>query len=148
MKSAVAKAFLILVCTACSLAPTLQSAQPAAAEPGRAFTLRVGESVRTKDGAWAIGFEGVHADSRCAKGEQCIWAGDATVRVWLKKAGGERFNRELHTAPNMPSAIGSPLELRLLRLDPPALVGRSLAQGDYAATLALEGNPSGATSER
>ncbi len=148
MKSAVAKILLILTCSACSLAPTAQPARPAVSEPDRAFTLRVGESVQTQDGAWEIAFEGVHADSRCAKGQQCIWAGDATVRVWLKKASGERLTRDLHTAPNMPSAISTPLELRLVRLEPAAPAGRTLKQGDYAATLALGRDPSGGTSER
>jgi hypothetical protein len=153
MKSAVAKIVILLVCGACSLAPP---AQPARAEPGQTFSLKVGESVRT-EGAWEIGFEGVAADSRCPKGERCVWAGDATVRVWLKKAGGARTTSELHTAPNVPGAPNAPgalnadaprIALRLVRLDPPALAGRAIAQGDYVATLALERDAPGAAAER
>ncbi len=145
MKSVVVKIVAFLVCTACSLAPP---AQPARAESGQAFSLRVGESVRTKGGAWEIGFEGVPADSRCPRGEQCVWAGDATVRVWLQKTGGARLTRELHTAPNAPTVNGPHIALRLVRLDPPALAGKSIAQGDYVATLSLDRDASGETSER
>jgi hypothetical protein len=157
MKSAVTRVFAFLVCTACSLAPPaqpaqpLQPAQPARAEPGQAFSLRVGEFARTEGGAWEIGFEGVSADSRCPKGEQCIWAGDATVRVWLKKAGGTRVTSELHTAPNAPNAGEPRIDQRVVRvvgLDPPARAGRSIAQRDYVVTLALEREASGAASER
>jgi hypothetical protein len=166
MKSAVAKIVIFLACGACSLAPP---AQPARAEPGQTFSLKAGESARAEGGAWEIGFEGVTADSRCPKGERCVWAGDATVRVWLKKAGGVRTASELHTAPNVPSAPNATnssnapnapnapnvptadaprITLRLVRLDPPALAGRPIAKGDYVATLALERDAPGAAAER
>jgi hypothetical protein len=145
MRSAVARVFAFVVCTACSQAPP---AQPGRAEPGQTFSLKVGESARTEGGAWEIGFEGVPADSRCPKGEQCVWAGDATVRVWLQKAGGARLTRELHTAPNAPNAGGPHIALRLVRLDPPALAGKSIAQRDYVATLSLDRDASGEAPER
>lgn len=151
MKSVVAKALAFVLCTACSSSPP---AQPTDVEPNpAAFRLRVGESTRTEGGEWEIGFEGVSADSRCPKGEQCVWAGDATVRVWLKKAGGARSTHELHTAPNVPNAPNADAPriaqrvLRVVRLDPPAVTGRSIAQRDYVATLALD-RDSGTAAER
>ncbi len=145
MKSTVAKMVASLMCAACSAAPAPRSV---GVEPGRPFVLRVGEVVQTKDGAWEIGFDGVSADSRCPKGERCVWAGDATVRVWLRKPGGERLSRELHTAPGSPRARGPQVDLRLLRLDPAAVAGRPIAPRDYVATLTLDRDTSDAAPER
>ena len=126
----------ILLWTACSLA---DPARPANIEPGKTFSLRVGESVRSDDGVLQIGFVGVAVDSRCPKGEQCIWAGSATIRVWLQQAGGPRLTRELHTASKAPQVEKlSGMDLRLVRLDPHPISGRAIAQGDYIATLALD----------
>jgi hypothetical protein len=125
-----------LLWTACSLADPARSAN---IEPGKAFILRVGESVRSDDGALLIGFVGVPADSRCPKGEKCISAGGATIRLWLQQAGGPRLTRELHTASNAPHVENAPgIDLRLVRLDPHPISGKAIAQGDYVATLALE----------
>jgi hypothetical protein len=134
MRSAIAKVMTFLACTACSLGPP---AQPTRVDPGQPFSLRVGESARSHDGALLIGFEGVLADSRCPKGERCVWAGDATVRVWLQKAGGARLTRELHTATSATHADGAASQLRLVRLDPAAVSGKAIAQSDYIATLTL-----------
>lgn len=146
MKSAVAPVVALLISTACSLT---DSAQPVRAVPGQAFSLRVGESVRTDDGALMIGFVGVPTDSRCPKGEQCVWAGDATVQVWVQQAGGPRLMGDLHTASNaLKPEKGPVLGLRLIRLDPHPIAGKVIAQGDYVATLSLDGGMSPEAPER
>ena len=146
MRSAIATIVALLACSACSSATP---APPLRAGPGQPFSLRVGESARTDDGALVIGFEGVTADSRCPKGEQCVWAGDATVRVWLQYPGGPRLTRELHTASNAPHAENAPSHgLRLVRLDPVPITGRAIAQGDYVATLARDRDASVTAPER
>ncbi|MEO5698508.1 MAG: hypothetical protein ABIQ60_15405 [Burkholderiaceae bacterium] len=147
MKSAVSMIVTVMFCTACS---ATGFAEPVRARPSQAFSLKVGESARTADGAWVIGFDGVPADSRCPKGEQCVWAGDATVRVWTQRPGGPKQMRELHTAPSAPRAGDTPGgALRLVRLDPTPITGKAIAQRDYVATLALDGaDAPGAAPER
>lgn len=143
MKSAIAAIVALLVCSACSSAP------PVRAGPGQPFSLRVGESARTDDGALVIGFEGVTADSRCPKGERCVWAGDATVRVWLQQAGGPRLTRELHTASNAHHAQNAPSHgLRLVRLDPLPITGKAIARGNYIVTLVRDRDASETAPER
>lgn len=111
--------------------------QPLPLEPGRAVSLKVGDSARTADGALHIGFEAVGADSRCPRGEQCVWAGDATVRLWLQRPGGARQRFELHTAAGLGQAAPEP-GVRLLRLEPAPVSGRALAARDYTVTLMLD----------
>ena len=129
-----------LLWTACSLAEPTRAANT---ERGKTIVLRVGESVRSDDGALLIGFVGVPADSRCPKGEKCISAGGATVRVWLQLVGGPRLTRDLQTASHslhLENAPGS--DLRLVRLDPYPISGKAIAQGDYVATLSIGRDPS------
>ncbi len=148
MRSAVSVIVMAMVCTACSAAGF---AEPVRATPGQAFSLKIGESARSDDGALVIGFEGVTADSRCPKGEQCFWAGDATVRVWTQQSGGPRQTHELHTARPAPGAGNAPevAGLRLVRLDPTPITGKSIVAGDYRATLVLDGGDApGAAPER
>lgn len=146
MRSAIATIVALLACSACSSA---SPAPPVGAGTGQPFSLRVGESARIDDGALVIGFEGVTSDSRCPKGERCVWAGDATVRVWLQQSGGPRLTRELHTASNPRQAENAPSHgLRLVRLDPLPITGKVIAQGDYVATLARDRDASVTAPER
>lgn len=125
-----------LACAACSLAgPT---SPPVPIEPGRPFSLRVGQTGQTRDAGLRIGFEGVSADSRCPQGERCVWAGEAVLRVWLQQGSASRQLHELHSAPGAaPPLLVAGQELRVLRLDPYPVSGRTIAPGDYVATLQL-----------
>lgn len=92
-----------------------------------------------------IGFDGVSADSRCPKGVRCVWAGDATVRVWVQRGAEPKLQRELHTTPGATQAVrllGH--ELRLLQLDPYPLAGQPTAAAAYRATLTLKPAPADA----
>jgi hypothetical protein len=107
-------------------------------EPGKSVSLRPGERARTRDGALLVGFDGVKVDSRCARGDRCVWAGDAIALVWIRKGSGPREVRELHTATAAnQAALFQGLAVRLLRLDPYPVSGRSIAAADYIATLTL-----------
>jgi Zn finger protein HypA/HybF involved in hydrogenase expression len=103
---------------------------------GESFKLRVGESAQIEAEALQIGFEDVSADSRCPKGERCIWEGDATVRVWLHKAPDPKQTRELHTSPKEQGSVSYlSYGLRLVGLDPYPISGKTIERGDYQATL-------------
>jgi hypothetical protein len=124
-----------LAWSACSVAGP-STATPI--EPGQDFSLRAGESGQTRDGGLRIGFDGVIADSRCPKGEQCVRAGDATVRVWIQAGAGQKEARELRTAPDAAqSARVMDQFIRLVRLDPIAVTGKAIAKTEYVATLRL-----------
>ena len=138
MRFAATTLALSLCWAACSVAAP---DQPLLIEAGKSVSLRVGESAQTRDGEWRIGFEGVSADSRCPEGVQCVWAGDATVRVWLQRRAGPRELHELHTAARAASGASAPgsdgRRLRLMRLDPSPVASKPVAPGDYVVTLTL-----------
>lgn len=134
----------VFVATLASVAGSVAGPpQPESVAIGESFSLRVGDSASIEAEALQIGFEDVSADSRCPKGERCIWEGDATVRVWLQKAPGPKDTHELHTSSKEQGAV-SYLDygVRLLRLDPYPVTGRTIARGDYLATFEVtRGSP-------
>jgi len=114
------------------------------AEIGTEFQLRVGQSALVSAANIEIGFAAVAADSRCGKGEVCVWEGDAIVRIWLQRAGGAREEHELHTnSREANSAIYAGYSIRLVTLNPPSVSGRSIAPAEYVATLQVTRGLSG-----
>lgn len=138
MRLAIAMMVSTLAWTGCGAAGT---APTIAIEPEKDFSLKVGDVAQLAGGALQIGMEGVTADSRCPKGEQCVWAGDATVRIWLRQGSGPKEVRDLHAAPGAVQAVRV-LEhgLALVRLDPLPVTGRAIAGNAYVATLRLSRN--------
>lgn len=112
------------------------SSEPKRAALGESFSLGVGESAQIESEGLQIGIEDVSADSRCPKGERCIWEGDATVRVWLQKAPGPKEAHELHTSSKEQGAVSClGYGVKLLRLEPYPVSGKTIERGDYRATL-------------
>lgn len=100
------------------------------------FQLRVGESAMVRSEKVQIGFESVSSDSRCGKGEVCVWQGDAVVRIWMQGPGEEKVAHVLHTAlRESNSANYKQYSVRLVAVLPPAIAGKSIAQSDYVAIL-------------
>lgn len=143
MKHALAWITAALLCTACS-APGIAGPASQAIEPERPFSLRPGGTAQWAGTGLQLGFDGVTADSRCPRGEQCVWAGDATVRVWWQRRGSSREVHELHMAGAPRTArVGElelELELRLVALEPSPISGRPIPAQAYVATLVLSRN--------
>lgn len=133
-------AALLLVNCGC----VAESVHAVAMELGHPFSLKLGEVASLPEQGLRIGFDGVIADSRCPKGEQCIRAGEAVLRLWVEQPAGARRSLELRTEPPdaRRAAVGS-RTLHLLRLDPYPVSGRPIRPADYAALLSLvaDGNP-------
>lgn len=129
----------LLTFAATFLATLGGSANPSDAQTaalGEGFTLRVGESASIEGASLQVGFLEVANDSRCPKGERCVWEGDATVRIWVQRGAGAKEKRDLHTSGKaQDSADDSGHEVRLLRLAPEPVSGRTIEQRDYVATL-------------
>ena len=87
------------------------------------------------------------ADSRCAKGETCIWEGSAAVRLASRALG--RAGVELHTSPGpgLSAAVYEGWSIRLVALEPFPVVGREIAPEEYVATLRVERGDSGAATQ-
>ena len=110
----------------------------------RNFQLQVGQSAHIAEANLTVGFQGVSSDSRCGKGEACVWEGDAIVRIWVQQAGEAKQERELHTGSKMPSAADyAGYGVLLVSLSPAPISGRSIEPTQYVATLQVTRGLSG-----
>ena len=102
------------------------------------FALQVGDRARVNNGDFVLHFVAVPQDSRCPVDVQCVWAGDAAVRVELTSSGRTR-QRDLHTNSTVGSvsAEHDGYVVELLDLTPVPRSGQVIEQGDYTARLRL-----------
>ncbi len=82
---------------ACSSAPA-QRAQQEPAPPEGTVVLAIGAPKRAAGTDLTVTFEAVVADSRCPTGVQCVWAGDAAVRIRLAAPDLAPATATLHTS--------------------------------------------------
>lgn len=113
----------------------VSSDQPLVASTDQPVRLAVGESVTLSDSPWVLGFEGVESDSRCPRDVQCVWQGDAVVKLWLQEGSGERQDFELHTTQEPKEIQHGDLRVRLEQLEPYPESTSTIAADAYLATV-------------
>ena len=86
---------LALLLAACASAPAARTQEPAPAEG--TVVLAIGAPKRAAGTDLTVTFEAVVEDSRCPTGVQCIWAGDAAVRIRLAAPDLAPATATLHT---------------------------------------------------
>jgi hypothetical protein len=79
-------------------------------------------------------FDGVSGDSRCPADVVCIQAGDAIVRIEVLPKSGAARAYDLHTGNRQPVRHDD-LTIALENLSPYPFSSRTIAPGDYRATL-------------
>jgi hypothetical protein len=95
MYVSVAPLTFALMLAACASAPAARIQEPVPAEG--TMVLAIGAPQRAAGTDLTVTFEAVVADSRCPTGTQCIWAGDAAVRVRLAAPNLSHAIATLHT---------------------------------------------------
>jgi hypothetical protein len=99
------------------------------------FTLAPGETASIDESAMRLRFERVSGDSRCPADAVCIQGGDAIVHVQASGVGDSR-TLELHTGDSSrASATYGGVTVALQELQPYPFSSRTIAPGDYRATL-------------
>lgn len=100
--------------------------------------VRQGESVAAASGELVVTFESVASDSRCPKGETCVWEGEGVVVISMRGSQSPPARIELRTSARGPTA-GSyeGYSIRLESLEPYPVTGRTIAAADYVATLSV-----------
>lgn len=102
------------------------------------FSLRIGETARVQAEQIEITFLAVTSDSRCGKGEVCVWAGDAELRIAARIRDKDFGEYTLHTNEREGSVASfGAFHVQLLALAPPAIAGRVIAPDEYVANLRI-----------
>lgn len=122
----------LLAATACDESP----AAPTVSIDAR-VTLAPGETALVEGRGIRLRFEGVTGDSRCPGDAICITGGDAIVRVVASGDGGS-LALDLHTGDSSRASVtyGS-AKVTLVELQPYPFSSRTIAPGDYRATLTV-----------
>jgi hypothetical protein len=104
------------------------------ATPNSDFDVPVGGMMRVGGTPLTIRFDTVSEDSRCPTDAQCVWEGNATIRLTADSAG-KPHTVELRTSGNPPpgSAFGYRIEYRALR--PTPTTAGPIPPRDYVVTL-------------
>lgn len=101
---------------------------------GAEFALEPGQTASVAD-ALTVRFDSVGNDSRCPRGVQCIWEGDAMVAISVSRANATTTH-ELHTSGRYErEASEGPYRIELVRLDPLPAGGQTVDPKDYVAIL-------------
>ena len=122
--------FCLLAATACD-----ESATGPTVNVDVRFTLAPGETASVQGRGVKLRFEGVTGDSRCPADAVCIQGGDAVVKVAASGDSGS-LTLELHTGDSSRASVtyGS-VKVTLVELQPYPFSSRTIAPGDYRATL-------------
>ena len=131
--------FVMVLATACTtpshpgdpgpLTPGVQ------VQAGREFDLGVGQEVQVQGSSVSVRFIGVSEDSRCAVDVQCVWAGNAIVRLGLSATGTAGTEAALNTTLDPKSVTFAGYSVRLAGLKPLPRSGTAMPVSSYVATL-------------
>jgi hypothetical protein len=101
------------------------------------FTLAPGETASVSGRGVRLRFEGVTGDSRCPADALCITGGDAIVKVVADGDSGS-LTLDLHTGDaSRASVTYGGVKVTLVELSPYPFSNRTIAPGDYRATLVV-----------
>ena len=130
------QAILTMWCAICCLGFAQQRSELKRVELDREFDLRPGQNALVKIEGLRIGFDSVIEDSRCPKGVDCIWAGQAKIRIKLSKPNNKPASVELSTLePKKISYLG--YQVSLVGLSPYPKASETINKNAYVATLAV-----------
>jgi hypothetical protein len=104
---------------------------------GQEFTLTPGKRVSVRGTKLKIRFVSVIEDSRCPKGVQCVWQGNAKVSFELSGINRKRSIIRLNTGIEPKERQYSGYTVRLVKLTPEPKSGEKINPREYEATLVV-----------
>jgi hypothetical protein len=84
-----------------------------------------------------ISFIDLIEDSRCPTDTQCIWAGNAKIKIGLSNAGRLPKQFELNTGLKPQSIVFGGYEIKLIKLTPAPRSNIRIRKDGYVATLSV-----------
>ncbi|MBJ7879487.1 hypothetical protein [Gelidibacter salicanalis] len=120
--------FLILCCLGCGKNDLSTQSS---------ITLKVNDCVTALENEVRICLDSVFNDSRCAKGLQCVWEGDATAAFTLNKNKVSK-SFSLHTNNGFQNdTVIDGLSIRLLNITPYPIADGTIEASEYKAEISV-----------
>lgn len=104
-------------------------------EAGQQFDIGAGQAVQVRGAGIGIRFVAVADDSRCPSDVQCVWAGNAIVRLDLTASGVTSTEARLNTTLDPKSVNYAGYRIALVGLRPVPRSGTTIPAASYVATL-------------
>ncbi len=136
MPVVIAPLTLALLLASCASASVQRVQEPP--PPEGTVVLAIGTPQRAPGSELTVAFEAVVADSRCPIGVQCIWAGDAAVRLRLSAPNLAHTTATLHT--NLDTAKETTYagwKVSLQAVTPAPTADAAVRADDYRVTLLI-----------
>jgi hypothetical protein len=124
-------ALLLVACVAAAATAS------AAAQLDQPFAIRVGEVATLAAEGLDVTFDAVVSDSRCPRGAQCIRAGEATLRITVRKPPASADVLVLRTPSTTDVAEYAGYRIRLTSVTPLPELGRQTRSEEYIATIVV-----------
>ncbi len=104
---------------------------------GQEFDLEINREAVVEGESLAVVFESVLEDSRCPEGVDCLWSGNAKIRIRSSKRNQTPGAIELNTnlAPKSSSYLN--YEIKLVALKPRPKADKPVQPNEYKATLII-----------
>jgi hypothetical protein len=99
--------------------------------------LRVGQQKSISNGKVRVKFISVTEDSRCPADVDCVWAGNAKVKIQVWVRGGETKIFELNTNGGEKAGTADAYRVQLESLTPARHSKRKIRQNDYRAAFSI-----------
>jgi len=105
--------------------------------PGKEFSLRIGKKISLRDTKLKIRFVSVLEDSRCPKGVQCVWQGNAKAIFELSGIKRKPTIVRLNTGVEPKEVEYSGYTVRLVNITPEPKSGEKTNARRYEATIVI-----------
>jgi hypothetical protein len=113
----------------------MQSRKAEVIRLGQEFEIKIGQEAMIEGEGLAVVFESVPEDSRCPEGVDCIWSGNAKVKLRSSKQKQTPATIELNTNVEPKSSSYLNYEVSLVALKPRTNADKAIQPDEYKATL-------------
>jgi hypothetical protein len=104
---------------------------------GQEFDLKINQEAMIEGEGLAVAFESVLEDSRCPDGVDCLWSGNAKIRIRSSKQKQTPATIELNTDAGPKSSSYLNYEVRLVGLKPRPKPDEAVRPHEYKAALII-----------
>lgn len=135
--------FLTLLCAVLLLGGFVSTtqAQQKQARPldkdEQAISVRLAKQKKASRSKLTVKFVELVEDSRCPEGTQCVWAGNAKIKIQVKSANEPAETFELNTNTGATGATYGRYVINFINLTPTPKANVRLKQSSYTATFAI-----------
>ncbi len=125
--------FLALILTLAVAGLTHINAQSKA----QSISVRIGKQKKASTSRISVKFVSLVEDSRCPEGTNCVWAGNAKIKIMVSKAGRDPIILEVNTNNGEKGGVYENYAIYLTELTPTPAANVRLNRNAYTATFSI-----------